>query len=177
MVRITAGKYKGIKLEVPASLTRPTKDMVKEALFSFLSNIYNKSFLDLFAGSGAIGLEAYSRGSEDVTLIDNSEEAITVIKNNIAKLQAPVNFFKEEGEVYLKKCNRSFDIIFMDPPYFYEKKDLLFSLVKEYKLLNKDGLLIYEQDIKEEIKQYEGFKLIKEKKYGKTYLCTYKEEI
>ena len=87
MLRVVGGKYKRRKLDQPSlEITRPTKDMVKEAMFSSLGDLSNKSFLDCFGGSGAIGIEAYSRGATPVTIIENSLEAFKIIKTNLKNL-------------------------------------------------------------------------------------------
>ena len=119
-MRVVAGKYKRSTLLTLDSLaTRPTKDMVKEALFSSIY-VEDSLFLDLFSGSGSIGIEALSRGARDVVFNDLSKDAVKVIKTNLSK-------FKEDRRVYnldylscLNRLEDKFDYIFVDPPYAFE---------------------------------------------------------
>lgn len=182
-MRIISGKARGTKLyTLEGNNTRPTLDRVKESLFNIIQNdISNSVFLDLFSGSGAIGLEAASRGAKKVILCDNSKDAIGIIKKNIEKthLQEQVEFYQLPFEVLLKnKINEKVDIVYIDPPY---KTDLVYQSLKmilEKKIIKEDSYIIIETDeekrIIEQIKKLE-VDIIDQRKYGRAYLIFLKE--
>ncbi len=153
-MRIIAGKYRRRLISYPddASKIRPTKDRVREALFSALGNIENKAFLDLYAGSGSMGLEALSRGCEKVYFVDNYSLAIRTVKNNLASLNIPNDqyevMFMNDKEALKKLSERSlsFDLIYIDPPYKSENYMEIINLILSYSLLNNGGRLILESD-------------------------------
>ena len=136
-MRIISGKYKGKKLEGFNIIgTRPTMDRVKESLFGMIQNYINGSIvLDLFAGSGALGLEAISNGAKKCYFIDNNIEAIKTIKNNSINVQEDLEIINTDYKKFLKNTNEKFDIIFLDPPY-------------EANNLNKALRIIEERDIR-----------------------------
>ncbi len=177
MLRVVAGKYKGRKLNAPeGEHTKPTKDMVKEALFSSLGSLYGKSFLDLFSGSGSIGIEALSRGAESATFVDNSSEAYQVIKNNLQALGEEQNVQNSDVISFLSQAKESYDIVFLDPPYHFENIAKLFELLHSG-ILKTNSVVVYESAADEKIEEFAaGFELIKEKKYGITKLFYFKEE-
>lgn len=157
---------------------RPTKDRVKEALFNILQfTIKGKSFLDLFGGTGQIGIEAFSRGARSVTIVDNSREAIRLIGNNILKLKAShdnMNVLKADAVNFLSYTNSIFDIVFLDPPY--SKIELLENCITLLpKIVSKDAIVIVETLVSNDIKNsYGQFNLQKKYKYGKISLNSYK---
>jgi 16S rRNA (guanine966-N2)-methyltransferase len=120
-VRVIAGIYKGLPIQAPkGNSTRPTSDRTREALFSILGDLEDKRVLDLFAGSGALGLEARSRGATHVTLIDNSVSAIAAIKANAKRLDADVEVVRAEVGRWLSRAQTArahYDLILLDPPY------------------------------------------------------------
>ena len=177
MLRVVAGKYKGRKLNAPeGEHTKPTKDMVKEALFSSLGSLYGKSFLDLFSGSGSIGIEALSRGAESATFVDNSSEAYQVIKNNLQAVGEEQNVQNSDVISFLSQAKESYDIVFLDPPYHFENIAKLFELLHSG-ILKTNSVVVYESAADEKIEEFAvGFELIKEKKYGITKLFYFKEE-
>ena len=157
-MRIISGKAKGTNLyTLKGNQTRPTTDRAKEALFNIIGpNIVECTFLDLFAGSGAIGLEAASRGAKKVTLADKSFDAINIVKKNIQKthLENETTVYKLDCELVLKtKIKEKQDYIFLDPPY---KSDLLYKTIQiilKKDLLNENGIIIEEKDRLEEIEE------------------------
>ena len=174
-MRVISGKYKGKKLEgFSIDGTRPTMDRVKESLFGSIQNyIKNSIVLDLFAGSGSLGIEALSNGADSCYFCDNSVEAIKVLEKNLKNIDNSYIIKKDYKETLkeLKSKNIKFDLIFLDPPY---KLNLISDCIKkilEYKILNKNGLIICEYE-SENI--YCDLELIKEKKYGTTYIKIYK---
>lgn len=151
-MRIIAGNYKRRKIYAPETpLVRPTKDRVREAIFSSLGDITNTSFLDLYAGSGAFGIEALSRGSKKAIFVDNYLPSINSIKENVRNLS-----IKEEYEIIYKKDidalnifkerNESFDIIFLDPPYEKGRYSEIISFINLNNLLNNNGIIIAESN-------------------------------
>lgn len=180
-MRIIAGKARGQKLISPASLeTRPTLDRVKEAMFSTIQNyIPNGIVIDVFAGTGSLGLEAASRGAEKVFLIDKSDETYPLLEENIKKLKFNDFCISIKDDSYnalrrLAKENLKFNLIFIDPPYCREMIPEAIKIIKENNMLLEDGIIVTKIDSMEEIYEgYEDIKLVKSKKYGNTTLCYY----
>ncbi len=169
-MRIISGKYKGRKIKALDIMdVRPTSDKVRGALFNILGEkIRNSSFLDLYAGSGAVGIEALSRGAKNVYFVEDDFKVFKLIQENIANLK-----IKEDYEI-LKDFpkQKKFDIIFLDPPYTKaDIKDL--ELINENNLLADNGIIIFEHD---KILNFKSacFELFYEKKYGKTLLSFFK---
>lgn len=181
-MRIISGKVRGLTLKtIDGDSTRPTRDMVREALFSILMNqVSGCAFLDLFAGSGAIGIEALSRGAEFCMFIDSNPQCIKVIKENIEKAR-----FKENTEIYntdykiaIKKLKKSmFDIIYIDPPYNHEMGIDAINRLSDVDVLKNDGVIILETDTNEivpdEIGRYEKFNY---KRYGRNILSLFRRK-
>lgn len=177
-MRIIGGKAKGTKLyTLDGDNTRPTLDRVKESLFNIIQmKIPDSIFLDLFSGSGAIGLEAASRGAKKVILCDKSKDAMQIIKKNIEKthLENQTECYQLSYEKILKnKINEKLDIIYIDPPY---KTDLIYESLKiilEKEILKEDSYIIIETDeekrIIEQIKKLE-LDIVDQRKYGRAYL-------
>ncbi len=155
-MRIISGSARGTKLiTLPGESTRPTLDRVKEPLFSIIQNkILDANVLDLFSGSGALGLEALSRGAKAAVLCDNNIEAIKIIRQNIdkTKMQEKAIVFKESYikclEI-LKSKNMKFDLIFLDPPYRTNFAVDALDRILTLDLISKDGIIIIETDDEE----------------------------
>ena len=164
-IRICGGLYGSIRIECPASRVRPTTDRVKEAIFSTLGNdLEDITVLDLFAGSGSLGIEAISRGARHVTFVEKSAECVKVIWRNISIIgaQEQAVVIKSEAMSYVKNCTTSFNLIFMDPPYH---KDLACTMAPHvYNLLTIGGILVVEHSVREEIPMLTW----KTKRYGDT---------
>ena len=181
-MRIIAGKAKGRKLIPPATLeTRPTLDRVKEAMFSMIQGyIPNAVVVDVFAGTGSLGLEAASRGAKEVYLVDKSSTTFPLLKENVKNLKFeefcnPMNMDSYDALRLLAKKGKKFDLIFIDPPYCREMIPEAIKLIEENDMLVEDGIIVTKIDSVEEI--YEGYKDIKfsrNKKYGNTTVCCYK---
>lgn len=171
-MRVIAGKARRIRLDCIEGLdTRPTTDRIKETLFNMLSgDIYGSVFLDLYAGSGAIGIEALSRGSSRAVFIESSKKALRVINENLKRTslldQAHViggDCFKRIHELE----NDHFDIIFMDPPYNKEFEKKMLKILSGLGCADRNTLIIVEASIDTDfgyLNEY-GYELIKEKKY------------
>jgi len=180
-MRVIAGNARGIKLDtIEGMATRPTTDRVKEALFSMIHNeLYNTVVLDLFSGSGSLGIEAASRGANKVTLVENSKKCIEIIKKNVqkTKLSGKIEVVQQEAERYLalQSATECYDFIFMDPPYLKGFIEPLLETIDEKKLLAFDGKVIIEHDMKDVLQEAYGELLLdKKKKYGKTAVSVYR---
>jgi len=176
-MRVISGKYKGKKLiGFDIDGTRPTMDRVKESLFASIQNyIKNSIILDLFAGSGSLGIEALSNGSIEAYFVDNNIELINIIKKNTYEINDKIHIMKSDYRSALeifKNSNLKFDIIFLDPPYKLNLiNDCLMKIV-EYNLLSEDGIIVCEYET-EEIEN-SNLILVKEKKYGSKNVRIYK---
>ena len=164
-MRIISGKYKGKKLVGFNTVgTRPTMDRVKESLFGMIqAYISDSAVLDLFAGSGALGLEAISNGAKTCFLIDNNIEAIKTIKENSLSFTEDLKIINTDYKRFLKTTEEKFDIIFLDPPYKENQMDKALRIIEERDLLNKGGIVVCEYEIGN---PKTNLKLIKEKSYG-----------
>ena len=175
-MRIISGKYKGKKLNgFNIEGTRPTMDRVKESLFGMIQTyIPDSIILDLFAGSGALGLEAVSNGAKECYLIDNNIEAIKTIKENSQNFEEQLNIIHIDYKKFLKTTDKKFDIIFLDPPYKEKQLDTSLRIIEERGLLNKNGIVICEYEIGE---PHTNLELIKEKSYGPKKIKIYKNNL
>ena len=175
-MRVISGKYKGKNLiGFDIDGTRPTMDRVKESLFGIIQNyIKNSIVLDLFAGSGSLGIEALSNGAKECYFFDNNIELVNIIKKNTIGINGThimKSDYKNSLEL-LKNSNIKFDIIFLDPPYKLNLINDCLNKILEYNLLNKDGIIICEYET-EEINS-DILTLIKDKKYGSKKIKIYK---
>lgn len=179
-VRVISGSARGLKLNTPGDdRVRPTTDRVKESMFNIVQDwVYDSQVLDLFAGSGALGIEALSRGASQAVFCDNSLDSIKIIKSNIEKARVVDRSQIVSGD--FKRClrdmetkNQSFDMIFVDPPYYEGLFEEVLDTIRSCKILKKDGIVIVEHDAKKPIGQVEGLEVYKEKKYGITMLTFY----
>ncbi len=178
MIRVNAGKYKGRKIEEPNPLTtRPSKDIVKVGLFNIIRNeTSNSVFLDLFAGSGQIGIEALSRNAKKVYFIEKDRNAFKILKNNLNYIDSnDYELINNDYKLFLDNSLNliKFDIIFVDPPYKMEiDDDFISNLINNY--LNDLGILIFEREDKfnDELMNKYSFK---EYKYGRSKLYIYRK--
>lgn len=183
-MRIISGVARGTKLyTLEGENTRPTLDRVKEPLFSIIQNeIKDSLVLDLFSGSGALGLEALSRGAKKAILCDKSYEAIEIIKKNIAKthLEEKTEVLCMDYKKCLSKLENKVDIIFIDPPYKYNIAISSLEIILNNNLLAKDGLIIIETDDEkrelQEIEKIKNIKVVNLKVYGRVKLIFLKIE-
>ena len=183
-MRIIAGKARGHKLIPPATMeTRPTLDRVKEAMFSSIQlYIPEAVVVDVFSGTGSLGLEAASRGAKEVYLFDKSDVTFPLLKQNVENLKFKDFCFPMKIDAYvglkqLADKGKKFDIIFIDPPYCKEMIPEAMKIVKEYDMLKENGIIVTKIDTIESIYDgYEDIKLSKSKKYGNTTVCYYKYE-
>ena len=161
MLRVIAGTFRGRKIkEVPGESTRPTTDKNKEKVFNILGQFFEGGrALDLFAGSGALGIESLSRGIEHCTFVDLQQKAMQTIRENLQSLKIASNQYKLvniEALQFIKTYQgEPFDLIFLDPPYAKNINNELIELIAFRKLLSKTGVIICENDKASDLK--EGF--------------------
>lgn len=172
-MRVIAGSAKRTQLKTVEGMdTRPTTDRIKETLFNMLApSLYDSNFLDLFAGSGGIGIEALSRGAVRAVFVEQNKKAMDCIKENLKKTHFEDRSQTMQMDVLsaLKRMEgkETFEYIFMDPPYNHEWERLVLEYLAESSLLTDDGVIIVEASKETEVNYIEdlGFKLIKIKDY------------
>ena len=173
-MRVTGGIYRSRNLITPEGLnTRPTSDKTKEAMFNIIAPfVFDANVLDIFSGSGALGIEAISRGAKKVTFVDHDKNAIMAIKTNLNNLKIDGCSVLEDSYEIINSLNDKYDIILLDPPYALDVIDRILTIIKERNLLNDNGIIVYESNEKHQIHEYDGY-LIKNKKYGIAYLSIF----
>ena len=181
-MKVISGFLKGRNIEgYNIAGTRPTQDRVKESMMASIQNhIKDAIVLDLFAGSGQLGIETISNGARLCYFIDNNSEVINILKKTITKfqIQEKSNIINSDWKKALNtfgSSNNKFDIIFVDPPYDYDVYEKIITKINELDLLNKNGILVLEYTNKNFKDQYDNLILIKEKKYGFKSISIYKK--
>lgn len=171
-MRVIAGSARSLPLKTPAGLdTRPTTDRIKETLFNMLQqDVPGAVFVDLFAGSGAIGIEALSRGASKAYFVENSPKANQCISENLlfTKLQEHAIVIKQDAVSALSNIyEEHVDIIFMDPPYETGYEKMILTALREKPYLNRDTLVIVEASLKTDFSYLDqlGYEIIKDKQY------------
>ena len=171
-MRIIAGKFKGRALiTMKDKSIRPTTDRVKESVFNLLQGyIEDAKVLDLFAGSGALGIEALSRGAESVVFADRSNDSVETIYTNLKKVSGKVNVIRKDFLStidYLSARKEKFDIIFLDPPYKQGLDKIAIDKIEESNILAEDGIIVVERSREDEPMQLtKGYRAITERDYG-----------
>ncbi len=181
LLKLTGGSFSGRRLYVPDSGVRPASNLVREALFSTLNSFFKEGVvglkvLDLFAGSGSLGLEAISRGASQVTFVDDSGESIKSIRRNMEILGFSGEVIRREVRIFLKR-SKGLDcsLIFMDPPYRFTECRKVVDLL--HRALRNGGrpILVHERFYRDEPPDFGDFvQLIRRKKYGQTELLYYR---
>ena len=183
-MRVISGKARGLKINTPKNEdVRPTTDRVKESLFNIINfYVMDNNILDLFAGTGSLGIECLSRGANKCVFVDKSKESMSIVKSNIKKARVEnesitLNTDFKSAVLSLGRQGEKFTIIFMDPPYYKNMFIDALSSVDENNLLEEDGIIVVEHDTKDSFPDNVG-RLYKnrEKKYGNTTLTFYKME-
>ena len=177
-MRIISGSRRGHKLfEFEGQDVRPTTDRVKESIFNLIQvYVPNADILDMIAGSGALSFEAISRGANSAVLVDCDKNSVAIINKNIKSLR-----FENECRVVERSCfdfiNTNcgkFDIIFLDPPYNKGFIEPALSAISENDILSDNGIIVLESDNTDFKNEFEGLEMIKQKKYGRTFITIYK---
>jgi 16S rRNA (guanine966-N2)-methyltransferase len=172
-VRVIAGTYKGRRLRPPAGRSiRPTADRVREALFSILGPVEGLRVLDLFAGSGALGIEAASRGAAAVTFVDSDSRAVTAIRRNLAAVGLDAPVFRRDALAYLEAGPGPFDLIFVDPPYSSALRLAAPLAARAGGAMSETARIVTESDRRQPLEL--PLPLLRERTYGDTRIAIHR---
>lgn len=179
-MRVITGKARGVALKTPEGLqTRPTTDRVKEALFSIIQfEIPGTRVLDLFGGTGQLGIEALSRGADSAVFVDAGEAACKLIKENLrrTRLENQAKVVRSDYLQYLSGCKEKFDIILLDPPYAEVFLENALNRISEIDILQMNGIIVTERPLDKALAwENPGFSRSKDYKYGKTFITIYRK--
>ena len=179
-MRVITGKARGVQLKTPDGMqTRPTADRVKEALFSIINfDIPGADVLDLFGGTGQLGIEALSRGAKSAVFVDQSEQACKLIRENLkrTKLEQQGRVVRGDYMDYLSRCRENYDIILLDPPYAEVFLENALKRITEIDILRSGGIIVAERPLEKELPwEFEGYTRSKDYKYGKILLTIYRK--
>lgn len=180
-MRVITGKARGVQLKTPdGMLTRPTADRVKEACFSIIQfDIPGSRVLDLFGGTGQLGIEALSRGAKSAVFVDQREDACRLIRENLrrTKLDADGAVVRADYLEYLRRCREKFEIIFLDPPYAEVFLENALKCISEIDILQSGGIIVTERPAgKELLFEFNGYTRSRDYGYGKTFLTIYRKD-
>ncbi len=170
-MRVISGSARSLRLKtIEGNGTRPTTDRIKETLFNMINDrMYDCRFLDLFSGSGAIGIEALSRGAREAVFVENNKKAVSCIKENLkfTKLIDRAQIIERNAESAVAGLSGRFDVIFMDPPYDNEYEKQMLELISKSDIADRDTLIIVEAslDTKMDYLNEYGYDIVKEKTY------------
>ncbi len=167
-MRVVSGKYRGKKLkEFELSSTKPTLDRVKESIFNLIQfDVQDAVVLDLFSGTGALGIEAISRGAKKTYLVDSNKEAIKIIKDNLKGIEGDFIIENKDYLEFLNSTTTKFDIVLLDPPYKTDYGTHAIKKLLELDLLNERAIIIFETSEEKELNlNFNEFET-KKKKYG-----------
>jgi len=179
-MRVITGKARGVQLKTPDGMqTRPTTDRVKEALFSIIQfEIPCARVLDLFGGTGQLGIEALSRGAKSAVFVDESTRSCELIKENLrrTKMQVDAKVVRSDYMNFLENCREPFDIVFLDPPYAEVFLENALKKLTEIDILQSGGIIVAERPVGKDLPwEFKGFTRSKDYKYGKTFLTLYRK--
>ena len=179
-MRVITGSARGVQLKTPEGMvTRPTTDRVKEAMFSIIHfDIPGAAVLDLFGGTGQLGIEALSRGAKSAVFVDAGEPACRLIKENLKRCR-----MEQQGRVvrsdyldFLSRSKEQFDIILLDPPYAEVFLENALKRITEIDILRTNGIIVAERPLGKELPwEFEGYERTRDYKYGKTLLTIYRK--
>lgn len=177
-MRVITGSARGRKLKTPLNDdVRPTADSVKEAVFNIIrSDVEGRRVLDLFAGTGQLGIEALSRGAAEAVFVDYSLNSIKLVKENLSLCGFRAEVVRSDAVSYLKTCGK-FDVIFIDPPYDSDLYETVLKTINIFDILNKGGIIIAEAR-RERVLPFltPPYRFLKEYRYGKVKICSYIRE-
>ena len=180
-MRVITGSARGVTLKTPEGMvTRPTTDRVKEAMFSIIHfDIPGAKVLDLFGGTGQLGIEALSRGASGATFVDHSEAACRLIRENLrrTKFEAAGKVIRGDYLEYLSRCREQYDIILLDPPYAEVFLENALKRITEIDILRSGGIIVAERPVGKELPwDFEGFTRSRDYKYGQILLTLYRKD-
>ena len=180
-MRVITGKARGVVLKTPDGLaTRPTADRVKEALFNIIQfEIPAAKVLDLFGGTGQLGIEALSRDAKSAVFVDEREEACRLIKENLkrTKLESQARVVRSDYMAFLKSCAEKFNIILLDPPYAEVFLENALKMITEIDILETGGIIVAERPLGKELPwDFPGYTRSRDYKYGKTLITIYRKQ-
>ena len=179
-MRVITGSACGTRLQAPeGTATRPTSDRVKEALFSIIQfEIEGRRVLDLFAGSGQLGIEALSRGAKHAVFIDSRSDATKIIRENVKRthFEDQSTILCTDYESYLNKTKEHFDLVFLDPPYAEKMLENALNSIGTIDFVADGGIIICERPAEKDLSlDLNGFSRSKDYRYGKTLICLYRK--
>ncbi|MBR5126293.1 MAG: 16S rRNA (guanine(966)-N(2))-methyltransferase RsmD [Oscillospiraceae bacterium] len=179
-MRVITGTARGVQLKTPEGLTtRPTSDRVKEAMFSIIHfEVPGADVLDLFGGTGQLGIEALSRGAKSAVFVDAGEPACRLIRENLkrARMEGQGRVIRSDYLEYLFRSKEQFDIILLDPPYAEVFLENALKRITEIDILRSGGIIVAERPLGKELPwEFEGYQRSKDYKYGKTLLTIYRK--
>ena len=179
-MRVITGKARGVTLKTPDGMqTRPTTDRVKEALFSIIQfEIQGANVLDLFGGTGQLGIEALSRGAKRAVFVDFQANACRLIRENLkrARLDGDAQVVQSDYLAYLDRCKEQFQIVFLDPPYAEVFLETALKRITEIDILQSGGIIIAERPLGKELPwEFDGYSRSRDYKYGNTLLAVYRK--
>ena len=180
-MRVITGKARGVALKTPDGMaTRPTADRVKEAMFNIIQfEIPTARVLDLFGGTGQLGIEALSREAKSAVFVDEREDACKLIRENLkrTKLEQYSRVIRSDYMAYLKTCREKFDIILLDPPYAEVFLENSLKMITEIDILQSGGIIVTERPFGKELPwEFPGYTRSRDYKYGKTLITIYKKQ-
>ena len=180
-MRVITGKARGVVLKTPdGQRTRPTADRVKEALFSIIQfDVPNACVLDLFAGTGQLGIEALSRDAKSAVFVDEQEEACKLVRENLrrTKLEGNAKVIRGDYATFLKNCHETFDIILLDPPYKEKFLENALKLITEIDILQSGGIIVTERPVEKDLEfEFPGYSRSKDYHYAKTILTLFRKD-
>ena len=179
-MRVITGSARGVTLKTPEGMvTRPTTDRVKEAMFSIIHfEIPGADVLDLFGGTGQLGIEALSRGAKSAVFVDAGEPACRLIRENLkrTRLEAQARVVRSDYLAYLERTKEQFDIILLDPPYAEVFLESAIKKITEIDILRQGGIIVAERPLGKELPwEFPGYDRSKDYKYGNTLLTVYRK--
>ena len=179
-MRVITGSARGVQLKTPEGMvTRPTTDRVKEAMFSIIRfDIPGAHVLDLFGGTGQLGIEALSRGAKSAVFVDAGEPACRLIRENLkrTRLESQGKVVRSDYLAYLERAREQFDIILLDPPYAEVFLENALNKITEIDILRAGGIIVAERPLGKELPwEFQGYERSKDYKYGNTLLTVYRK--
>ena len=178
-MRVTGGLYRGRKIDCPPGVIRPAMDRMRESMFAILGNQEGTTWLDLFSGSGSIGIEAASRGATLVHLVERDRGKKDTIMKNIVFVETPIRLFLSDAFRFIVQAKIEYDVVYADPPFPMEEKVRLLEAVERNKILKTGGLFIIHYPVEEKAEWPErsgNLRFIDERAYGRSTLRFYKRE-